>query len=88
MTHTLVLRLAEVGIATYASLRVVGAPERSVTWVIEEPNLQAVEAALNSALPDPVGSETPAEAIERAVTTGAFADPKAEFELAQLLESS
>ncbi|GAB5899317.1 CHAT domain-containing protein [Mycolicibacterium mageritense] len=85
MTHTLVLRLAEVGIATYASLRVVGAPERSVTWVIEEPNLQAVEAALNSALPDPVGSETPAEAIERAVTTGAFADPKAEFELAQLL---
>lgn len=85
MTVTLVLRLADVGIATYASLRVVGEPQRSVAWVIEQPNLEAVEAALNPALPDPIGSETAADAIQRAVTTGAFADGAAEFELARLL---
>lgn len=87
VTETLVLRLADVGIATYASLRVVGKPERSVAWVIEEPNLEAVEAALNPALPDPIGTETATQAIERAVTAGAFADTEAEFQLAQLLGS-
>ena len=35
--QTLVLRFADVGIATYASLRVVGQPSRTVTWVVEEP---------------------------------------------------
>jgi hypothetical protein len=30
---TLVLRFADVGIATYASLRVVGQPSRTVAWV-------------------------------------------------------
>ncbi|ORV30466.1 hypothetical protein AWB98_04170 [Mycolicibacterium conceptionense] len=85
MTETLVLRLADVGIATYASLRVVGKPERSVTWVIEQPDLEAVAAALNPALPDPIGSETAADAIERAVTAGAFADGETEFRLARLL---
>ncbi|MEX3766727.1 CHAT domain-containing protein, partial [Mycolicibacterium fortuitum] len=87
MTQTLVLRCADVGIATYVSLRVVGEPARSVTWVVEEPHMQAVEAALNPALPDPIGTETPAEAIERAVTTGAFATVEAEFDLARLLGS-
>lgn len=52
--------------------------------MIEEPNLQAVEAALNSSVARSGRVQTPAD-IERAVTTGAFADPKAEFELAQLL---
>ena len=35
---TLVLRFADVGIATYASLRIVGQPSRTVTWVVEEPH--------------------------------------------------
>ncbi len=38
---TLILRFADVGIATYASLRVVGQPERTVTWVVEETILLA-----------------------------------------------
>lgn len=87
VTETLVMRFADVGIATYASLRVVGEPQRSVTWVLEEPHLQAVEAALNPALPDPVGAESVAQAIERSVTTGAFASAESELELARLLGS-
>ncbi|WP_166904924.1 CHAT domain-containing protein [Mycobacterium sp. DL440] len=87
VTDTLVLRFADVGVATYVSLRVVGQPQRSVTWVIEEPHMEAVEAVLNPALPDPIGTETPAEAVERAVVTGAFATPESELELARLLGS-
>ncbi len=59
----------------------------SVTWVIEEPHMQAVEAVLNPALPDPIGTETHGDAIERAVTTGAFATADAERDLALLLGS-
>ncbi|WKG01146.1 CHAT domain-containing protein [Mycolicibacterium sp. HK-90] len=87
VTEILVLRFADVGIATYASLRVVGAPERSVTWVLEEPHLEEIAAALAPTLPDPVGTESPAQAIERAMTTGGFASAKAELELARLLGS-
>ncbi|MCG7611205.1 CHAT domain-containing protein [Mycolicibacterium sp. (ex Dasyatis americana)] len=87
VTETLVMRFADVGIATYASLRVVGAPERSVTWVLEEPHLDAIASALAPSLPDPVGTESPAQAIERAMTTGGFASTKAELELARLLGS-
>lgn len=82
MTATLVMRFADVGVVTYASLRVVGEPTRSVTWVIEEPELHAVQNALDHALPDPGNAETPAEAIERALTAGPFADPERELELA------
>jgi hypothetical protein len=39
--QTLVLRFADVGVATYASLRVVGEPARTVTWVVEDANLIA-----------------------------------------------
>ncbi len=39
---TLVLRYADVGVATYASLRVVGQPSATVTWVIEESALRTV----------------------------------------------
>ncbi|MCV7289633.1 CHAT domain-containing protein [Mycolicibacterium wolinskyi] len=85
VTQTLVLRFADVGIATYATLRVVGDPQRSVTWVVEEPYLTAACDALDNALPDPCGSETPAQAIQRAVATGAFADPGAELDLARTL---
>lgn len=83
VTPTLVLRFADVGIVTYASLRVVGELTRSVTWVLEEPNLQAVYDALDLALPDPANAETPADAIERSLTAGPFGDPKRELELAR-----
>ena len=86
MTETLVMRFADVGVATYATLRVVGQPKRSVTWVVDEHH-DEVDAALDAALPDPIGTETPTQAVERAVSAGAFADPETERELARLLSS-
>ncbi|WP_235735699.1 hypothetical protein [Nocardioides alcanivorans] len=79
---TLVLRYADVGVATYASLRVVGAPERTVTWVVEEPWLLAALEELDDALPEPRGGESAAEAVSRARTYGAFSDPDSELALA------
>jgi hypothetical protein len=87
MTATLVLRFADVGVATYASLRVVGEPARSVKWVVEDPDLPAVYDALDNALPDPRGDETQADAIERSLTAGPFANPKRELKLARELGS-
>ena len=87
MTDTLVLRFADVGITTYASLRVVGEPSRTITWVVEQRALETACGALNSALPDPSGSETALAAIERSLTTGAFASLDAEFGLARTLGS-
>lgn len=81
----LVLRYADVGVATYASLRVVGAPQRTVTWTIEEAALDTVRNLLADALPDPQPSESVRGALERAFTTGSFADPGAEQRLAELL---
>ncbi|MUM03121.1 CHAT domain-containing protein [Mycolicibacterium sp. CBMA 334] len=83
VTETLVLRFADVGVATYASLRVVGEPSRSVSWVLEEPHLQAACDELDLALPDPRNGETAGEAIERALRTGALADHDSELELAR-----
>lgn len=83
VTPTLVLRFADVGIVTYASLRVVGELTRSVNWVLED--LQAVDDALDLALPDPRDAETPADAIERSLTTGPFADPARELEFGRRL---
>jgi hypothetical protein len=80
--QTLVLRFADVGVATYASLRVVGQPSRTVTWVVEEPTLVAALEKLAQALPDPHGSETQRDAVERAIATGPFASPSAELEVA------
>jgi hypothetical protein len=77
--QTLVLRYADVGVATYASLRVVGAPSATVTWAIEEPILLAALEELADALPDPQGAETRAEAIERAVSSGPFSAPDTEL---------
>lgn len=78
---TLVLRYADVGVATYASLRVVGEPERTVTWVVEEPWLLAALAELDAALPEPRGEESAAQALARA-RGGPLGDPEAELELA------
>jgi hypothetical protein len=82
---TLVLRFADVGIATYASLRVVGQPSRTVTWVVAEPILLAALQDLADALPDPRESESPRDAIERALTHGSFATPATELNLAYIL---
>ncbi|CAN5559393.1 CHAT domain-containing protein [soil metagenome] len=82
---TLVLRFADVGIATYASLRVVGQPARTVAWVVEEPILLAALAELVDALPNPRGTEDRADAVERALTTGPFATPHTELTVAYVL---
>jgi hypothetical protein len=81
----LVLRFADVGIATYASLRVVGHPDRTLTWVIEEPLLLAALDELAGALPEPHEGETVAAALGRALTAGPFADPARELTLAYRL---
>ncbi|WP_328356377.1 CHAT domain-containing protein [Mycobacterium sp. NBC_00419] len=82
---TLVLRFADLGVATYGSLRVVGQPERTVTWVVEEPILLAAIEELQGALPDPEGAETLAEALNRALTSGPFATAERELTLAYIL---
>ncbi|OBA58718.1 CHAT domain-containing protein [Mycobacterium sp. 1100029.7] len=82
---TLVLRYADVGIATYASLRVVGDPERTVNWVVEEPILLAALAELSDAIPEPQQGESRRDAIERALATGGFATPQAELTVAYIL---
>ena len=85
MAVTLVLRFADVGIATYASLRVVGEPARTVTWVVEESDLVAALNQLSAALPDPRASETRRDAVERAIATGPFAAPATELAIARTL---
>lgn len=83
---TLVLRFADVGVATYASLRVVGQPERTVTWVVQEPDLVAALDELSAALPDPRNSdESRRDAVERAVAAGPFACPATEMAIARAL---
>ncbi|WP_036347769.1 CHAT domain-containing protein [Mycolicibacterium aromaticivorans] len=85
MTTTLVLRYADVGVATYASLRIVGRPERTVTWVVHEPIVLAALAELRGALPDPDGDESLADALDRALTRGPFATARGELTLAYIL---
>jgi len=82
---TLVLRFADVGIATYASLRVVGQPSRTVTWVVDEPILLAALQELDDALPEPRAYEGRRDAIERALTRGPFATPGTELTVAYIL---
>jgi CHAT domain len=82
---TLVLRYADVGIATYASLRIVGQPSRTVTWVVEEPILLAALQELTDALPEPRGAESRRDAIERALTKGPFAAADSELTVAYIL---
>jgi hypothetical protein len=82
---TLVLRFADVGIVTYASLRIVGQPSRTVNWVVEEPILLAALQELVDALPEPHGSQSRRDAIERALTSGPFATPHTELTLAYIL---
>ncbi|OBK46554.1 CHAT domain-containing protein [Mycobacterium gordonae] len=83
--QTLVLRYADVGIVTYASLRVVGDPSRTVNWVVEDPILLAALEELAGALPEPHGDESRRDAIERALSRGAFATPETELTAAYIL---
>lgn len=82
---TLVLRYADVGIATYGSLRIVGQPAKTVNWVVEEPILLAAIQELTAALPEPHGTETRRDAIERALASGPFAAPDTELTVAYIL---
>ncbi|WP_068187474.1 CHAT domain-containing protein [Mycobacterium sp. UM_CSW] len=82
---TLVLRFADVGIVTYGSLRIVGQPSKTVNWVIEDPILLAALQELAGALPEPNGTESRRDAIERALTTGPFAAPDTELTMAYIL---
>lgn len=82
---TLVLRFADIGIATYVSLRVVGEPDRLVTWMVAEDVLLAVTSALGEALPDPLADEQLSDALIRSLATGPFATVARERELARLL---
>jgi hypothetical protein len=82
---TLVLRFADVGIATYASLRVVGQPARTVTWAVQESDLVAALDQLATALPDPRESETRRDAVERSIAAGPFAAPATELAIARIL---
>lgn len=86
-TTMLVLRFADIGIGTYVSLRVVGSPERLVTWMLAEDVLLAVTSALAEALPDPLEGEQLSEALTRSLATGPFAAAARERELARLLGS-
>jgi hypothetical protein len=85
VTDTLFLRFADVGVATYASLRVVGDPVRTVTWVVERPDLLSAVEQLEAALPDPLGDETRRDALDRAIGKAAFASPATEFGVARAL---
>ncbi|WP_413467911.1 CHAT domain-containing protein [Mycobacterium sp. RTGN4] len=82
---TLVLRFADVGTATYGSLRIVGQPARTITWVVEEPLLLAALAELADALPEPKPGESVTDALARALGTGPFAMQVTELTLAYRL---
>jgi hypothetical protein len=82
---TLVLRFADLGTATYGSLRVVGQPARTVSWVVEEPLLLAALAELDDALPEPRQGESVTDALARALGVGPFATPATELVLAYRL---
>jgi hypothetical protein len=84
-TPALVLRFADVGVATYASLRVVGDPSRTITWVIQATQIREGLDELSGALPEPKAGESVADAVARALTVGPFATPETELALAQSL---
>ncbi len=81
----LVLRYADVGVATYGSLRVVGRRDSTVTWVLDESAMATVYELLADALPDPRAGENIVDAVERAVAAGSFASTPAEAHLAEVL---
>jgi len=85
---TLVLRFADVGPATYASLRIVGDPSQTVTWLIHSAEIRDGLDDLAAALPEPVAGESVADALARALVTGPFATADTEEALALRLGSA
>jgi hypothetical protein len=85
--RVLILRFADVGVATYASLRTVGEPSETVTWMIDGALVGDALDALAEALPEPVAGESIADAVARALTAGPFAAPQTEAALAERLGS-
>lgn len=81
----LILRFADVGVATYASLRMVGDPSRTVTWVIQAEDIRDGLDDLATALPEPMPGESLPDAVARALTTGPFALREGELALATRL---
>ena len=75
------------GVATYASLRIVGEPSQTVTWVIDGALIGDVLGELAGALPESVVGESIADAVARALTAGPFATPDTEAALALRLGS-
>lgn len=67
LSPTLILRFADVGVATYASLRVVEEPARTLTWVVKGVDVDAVLDELGQALPEPTAGEPVADALARAL---------------------
>lgn len=82
---TLVLRFADVGVATYASLRVIGEPSQTVPWMIPSAQIREVLDDLARALPEPGSGESVPEAVARALQTGPFSAMDAELALARRL---
>lgn len=78
----LVLRFADVGTATYASLRAVGAPDQLVTWVLDERRVQGASDDIAAALPEPGPGEQITDALARACAVGAYATVESERKLA------
>ncbi|KAA0096232.1 CHAT domain-containing protein [Mycolicibacterium sp. P1-18] len=85
---TLILRFADVGLATYASLRVVGDPARTMTWVIQSAEIRDGLDDLAEALPEPIAGESVADALARALVSGPFAAADTEEALARRLGSA
>src|SRR3954451_23587325 len=85
--RVLILRFADVGVATYASLRTVGEPSETVTWMIDGTLVGDALDTLGEALPEPVAGESIADAVARALTAGPFAAPQTEAALAERLGS-
>ncbi|GLP75628.1 CHAT domain-containing protein [Mycobacterium antarcticum] len=85
LSPTLILRFADVGVATYASLRVVEEPARTLTWVVKGVDVDAVLDELGQALPEPTAGEPVADALARALREGSFATAATELSLARRL---
>jgi hypothetical protein len=78
----LLLRFADLGVASYAAVRRIGRAQPLATWALDGAEVAELAALVAGALPVPGPDESPAEAAERAVTVGPLAEPDAEARLA------
>jgi hypothetical protein len=78
----LVLRYADVGIATYASLRIVGRPERTDTLGCRGDHPAYLRSPSSAGTAGSARRRDPSEALQRALTVGAFTSSTREQTLA------